>query len=109
MTDPFRAAAAALFAAPGSIAAAYLPDRGPAVSIRVIPLSRDALVGETVQATYVYEMPGDLARPRDGETLSIGGEVIAGEIVGGEVLRLVGDGIGDVESTRWLVGAEPDD
>jgi hypothetical protein len=110
--DPFAAGLAALFYAPGSAAAAYQPVDGPPFMVRVI-CGRPDLTGgygetEIIHGSRQLELQrSEVPAPAEGDLIAIGGMIVAGAIVGGEVLRLVGDPIGDVEGLSWRIGAEP--
>jgi hypothetical protein len=110
--NPFAVGRATLFAGPRSTAAVYQAAGGAPVELRVIPVAGDVITdggaGRTIQASRVFEMPiAASVRPRQGDLLSMGGAIVDGEIVGGELLTLWGDAVRDTEGTAWLVGAEP--
>ncbi|WP_271300641.1 head-tail joining protein [Sphingomonas sp. CV7422] len=100
--DPFAAALDALFYAPGSAAAVYIPEHGPIREIRVIRSQPDveARFGDSqiIQATNLFEIRmSEVDRPAHGAQLFIGDEVYS----------IQGDGKLDLEGLTWTVGAEP--
>jgi hypothetical protein len=110
--DPFAAALEAQFHAPGSAAAAYQPVDGPPFMVRVI-CGRPDLTGgygetEIIHGSRQLELQrSEVPAPADGDLIAVGGVIVAGSILGGELLRLVGDPISDVEGLSWRIGAEP--
>jgi len=101
--DPFAAALDALFYAPGSAAAVYIPEHGFPREIRVIRSQPDADAqfgdSQIIQATNLFEIrKSEVDRPAHGARLMIGDDVYS----------IQGDGRLDVEGLTWTVGAEPD-
>lgn len=102
MFDPFAAALGALFRAPGSAAAEYLPPDGFPVPLRVIRDGGDTSSawgrGHVVQATNTIAIQvADVARPVAGATV----------MIGAARFRLVGAPELDTEGLSWRCGAEP--
>ncbi len=99
--DPFAAALDALFNAPGSAAAVYVPVDGFPTDIRVIRSQPDVNTSfgdsQIIQATNVFEIRrSEVAAPTHGGRLMIGDEIFA----------IQGDGRLDVEGLTWTIGAE---
>lgn len=110
MPDPFAAALDAMFFAPGSAAAVYQPIDGSApFPVRVIRGQPDELgPRNTVQATNVFDLRrSEVLRPVHGDTIAIGGEIVAGAITGGEMFELIGTPMLDVEGITWTIGGDP--
>jgi hypothetical protein len=104
--NSFAAALVALFNAPGSDAAVYVPTGGPASDVRAILSSPDQTerfgAGEVVLSTNVLElMRSDIPRPASGDLIIImrGGSVF-------KTLLLQGEPLSDVEGLTWRMGAE---
>jgi hypothetical protein len=102
MSDPFAAAMDAMFQAPGSENATYIPSSGPAVPIRVIRSRPDGLArfGDALilPAADAFEIRrSDVAAPAVGDVVAIA--------AGGFAISI--EPIGDVEGLTWTCGAEP--
>ena len=102
MADPFAMAAAALFRAPGSLAAVYVPAQGPAVATRAIRLAESetpsAFDGSrVVQASNSFQLPvADVPNPQPGDGLTV-----TDLRLGDQSFTIYGDPSLDVEGVSW--------
>lgn len=108
MADPFAAALAALFNAPGSLAATYTPVGGQSVAIRVIrSQGSDAGAGRfdrTVSDVNMFDMRrADVAKPARGATIAIS-DPVTGESLG---FSINGAPVLDVEGLTWTCPVQP--
>ncbi|WP_435368665.1 head-tail joining protein [Sphingomonas faeni] len=109
--DPFGLALDALFMAPGSAAAVFQPADGVPVNIRVIRSApdRDTGFGQgrvIDNAGTILELRrSDVEFPQPGDFVVIGGEIVDGQVTGGDVFTLFGDPVLDLERIGWTCGA----
>ncbi len=114
MADPFATGLGALFSAAGSVAAVYVPATGAAFPVRAIlggkdeeqPLGDGAIV---VTVTAIQLRRAQVPEPEQGAFVVLGGAIVAGKVVGGDVYELTGVPMIDVERITWTIGAEPRD
>lgn len=111
--DPFALALDALFMAPGSAAAVFQPADGVPVNVRVIRSApdRDTGFGQgrvIDNAGTILELRrSDVESPQPGDFVVIGGEIVDGQVTGGEAFTLFGDPVLDLERIGWTCGATP--
>ena len=101
-SDPFAAAAAALFRAPGSVAAIYTTKNGDTISTRAIRGQPDAVSrfggASIVQATNGLQLlRGDVPAPQAGDQI----------VIGQEVLTITGEPMLDDERVSWNCTTDP--
>ncbi len=99
--DPFAAALDALFNAPGSAAAVYVPQGGDPVPVRVIRSQPDTSANyqqaRIVQEANSFDMRrSEVPAPASGDRLT----------VDGDTFEILGDPMLDVEGLTWVCGAE---
>lgn len=114
MLDPFAIAAAALFRAPGSIAAVYLPHLydhtvGAEIPTRIIRATAEQTPGafgssRIVEVADVFQLlAADVPNPKAGDALSFTdprtGEDLTFEVYGDPIL--------DVEGVSWTCSVNP--
>lgn len=109
MTDPFAAALAALFRAPGSTAAAYTAAGAAAKPIRVIlgqPSDEIRMGrGRSVKGSTSIEIQrADVAEPATGDRVDLVGTALPD---GTTALKLYGEPRLDAEGLTWVCGAVP--
>ncbi|KQO50643.1 head-tail joining protein [Sphingomonas sp. Leaf257] len=112
--DPFVAALDAQFHAPGSAAAVYVPASGAPYAVRAIlggkdeeqPLGAGVII---VRVTVIQLLRTQVPEPEQGAFAVLGGVIVDGEVVGGDVYELTGEPMIDVERLSWTIGAEPSD
>jgi hypothetical protein len=102
MADPFAAGLRVLFKGPRSVAAVYQSFGAPALPIRVIrhQPTEDLPFGDTnvpVSTTIVEIDRADVEDPREGDTVTIGAEV----------LTIDGTPRLDRQGLKWLCDAPP--
>lgn len=112
MSDPFAAALDAQFNAPGSAAAVYVPAEGQFVAVRTIRSQPDETLtmGDTqiVVGSNIFELRrSEVGHPEDGAMLILGGFVDGAVVTGGEIFRLTGEPMLDVEGLTWKIGGQP--
>jgi hypothetical protein len=110
--DPFAAALDALFDAPGSAAAVYVPVEGSPVAVRVIRSQPDALTGfgdgRVIMATNIIEVrKSEVSYPDRRDYLAIGGDLVDGVVSGGDLFSISEEPRLDVEGLTWTLGVEP--
>jgi hypothetical protein len=110
--DPFAAALDALFYAPGSAAAVYVPDDDGPRQVRIIRSQPDAVAafgdGQVILATNLIEVrKSDIEFPSRSAHLVIGGELIDGVVTGGDLFSIGEEPRLDVEGLTWTFGSEP--
>jgi len=110
--DPFAQALDAIFVAPGSTAAIYSPVDGEPFGIRVIRSQPDETVsfgsGQVILETNIFQIRrSDVAHPDREDRVILGGELVDGEILGGDPFKLSGEPMLDTEGLTWTVGASP--
>lgn len=110
--DPFAAALDAQFNAPGSSAAVYVPQGGAPVAVRVIRSQPDTSIGfqqaRAIQQSNSFDLRRlDAPAVAHGDSIIVGAELVAGEVVGGEAFDILGDPMLDVEGLTWTCGAAP--
>ncbi len=111
MADPFALALDALFTSPGSAAAVFQPADGSPIKIRVIRSApdRETAFGQgriVNNAGTLFEIRrSDVESPQDGDFVVIDGEIVDGQVTGGETFALFGDPVLDLERIGWTCGA----
>lgn len=110
--DPFAAALDALFNAPGSAAAVYVPTEGAPVAVRAIRSQPDALTsfgdGQVILATNIIEVrKSEVPHPDRRGYLAIGGELVDGVVSGGDLFSICEEPRLDAEGLTWTLGVEP--
>lgn len=112
MSDPFAAALDALFNAPGSAAAVYVPLQGAPVAIRVIHSQPDASPTfqqmRTVQQANSFDVrKSEVPAPQPGDLIIKGAVLTDSFVDGGERFEILGDPMLDIEGMTWICGAAP--
>lgn len=100
MVDPFVTGLDALFGAPGSAAATYIPDAGAPIALRTVKRQRAEAVGlvrkrPTLTGDVFDIRASDVPTPRNGDII----------IFAGELYQLVGDPDPDAEGLVWYCEA----
>lgn len=114
MADPFATGLGALFAAAGSVAAVYVPAGAPPYPVRAILGGKDEELpvggGAIVAAVTIIQLRrAQVPAPEKGDFVVLGGVIVDGKVVGGDVYELTGEPMSDIERITWTIGAEPSD
>ncbi len=96
MADPFATALGVFFAAPGSVAADWVPPEGDTKPIRVV-LEQGVEKLETGQA--VFNADRTIARIQRADVADPSGGSI--RIIGGDTFEVVGEPALDIERVEW--------